>query len=757
MFSGYSQQDSQEFLSFLVDGLHEDLNRIYKKPYIENPESDDKIVRDPEAIKALGEKYRANHRARNDSIAMDLFSGSYKNTMVCPACEKISITFDPFSLLTLQLPIEATWQHTVTFAPLRGAPVDVRIDIDKNNNIRMLKEYVAKKFPGVKAMNMIMGEVYSQKLYKFFEDNEIISECNLQPADKLWIWQLDEPPTNWPPGTKTKRSSQTLFTLSNNSLDGGLPGMESDAADHMAVPVVHRLKSVDGRFPFHDALYPSLILIERGEAKHYDSILRKVLQKVETMTSRKIFPDEDVWQPKYTSRAESNAMMTTDEDGSSSDELKIQARSVEGEDDVVSVSMSDKRDVSAGRDVACDSSAGTSTSRPVRSAVLDPSFFIDPEIRNFFDMHYYSSTTELLPTQYSTLSDITTYPLIDSRLSQTTNRRSSTSSWGSHRSHARNRHSPLSSDDEVRYDTFCPSPPVDNESDDDGLRSLSKLTRNSQFGYSRMDKTGRQKTYPKRGKRRAGSSSPKGEPEENYLIRLGEGIIIDWNPQGFNQLFQGSGGYDERGESTIRSISTLQDLELDAKKAKRMARRKNGVTLDECFAETSKSEILSEENAWYCGRCKELRRATKTLEIWSVPDILVVHLKRFSANSRMRDKIDIFVDFPTKGLDLTGRVGLPENKSLEYDLFAVDNHYGGLGGGHYTAYAQNFYDHKWYEYNGTLSLHQGQKSSTTNVRIRCTCFPDYTCIGCYKCGLSTFLPPPYGYTAWPFISPRHCH
>lgn len=33
-FNGFSQQDSQEVLSFLLDGLHEDLNRVLKKPYL---------------------------------------------------------------------------------------------------------------------------------------------------------------------------------------------------------------------------------------------------------------------------------------------------------------------------------------------------------------------------------------------------------------------------------------------------------------------------------------------------------------------------------------------------------------------------------------------------------------------------------------------------------------------------------------------------------------------------------------------------
>jgi ubiquitin C-terminal hydrolase len=39
-FSGYQQHDSQEFLAFLLDGLHEDINRIKEKPYVEVSELD---------------------------------------------------------------------------------------------------------------------------------------------------------------------------------------------------------------------------------------------------------------------------------------------------------------------------------------------------------------------------------------------------------------------------------------------------------------------------------------------------------------------------------------------------------------------------------------------------------------------------------------------------------------------------------------------------------------------------------------------
>jgi ubiquitin carboxyl-terminal hydrolase 4/11/15 len=94
-----------------------------------------------------------------------------------------------------------------------------------------------------------------------------------------------------------------------------------------------------------------------------------------------------------------------------------------------------------------------------------------------------------------------------------------------------------------------------------------------------------------------------------------------------------------------------------------------------------------------------------------VPDIFAVHLKRFSSTRSFRDKLDNLVEFPLRDFDLTDRVGDKTwiqqergGEELVYDLFAVDNHYGGLGGGHYTAYAQNFADGEWYYYDGMSYL-----------------------------------------------------
>ena len=236
-----------------------------------------------------------------------------------------------------------------------------------------------------------------------------------------------------------------------------------------------------------------------------------------------------------------------------------------------------------------------------------------------------------------------------------------------------------------------------------------KHKNNKNFKNKKGGKVAEQPNYP---------DYPDDESDDR-LIRMGEGIVLDWTSEAIDALFGGTSDDDARGADVLKSIEVHDDPEIREKKAKRAARRKNGINLDECFTESSKSEVLSEENQWYCNRCKEMRRAEKTLEIWTVPDILIIHLKRFSGHRTFRDKIEDLVEFPVEGLDLSGKVGYPEGKEVIYDLFAVDNHYGGLGGGHYTATAQNFFDKQWYDYNGKLLPHSGSESEANYIRLYC--------------------------------------
>ena len=74
-----------------------------------------------------------------------------------------------------------------------------------------------------------------------------------------------------------------------------------------------------------------------------------------------------------------------------------------------------------------------------------------------------------------------------------------------------------------------------------------------------------------------------------------------------------------------------------SKRRQRLNRKRNGLSLEDCLDEFNEAEVLSEADAWYCPRCKEHRRASKKFELWKAPDILVIHLKRFSRS--LRDKL----------------------------------------------------------------------------------------------------------------------
>jgi ubiquitin carboxyl-terminal hydrolase 4/11/15 len=87
-FAGYGQHDTQEFIAFLLDGLHEDLNRIIKKPYIEKP--DWKAGGSNRQLAELGKECWSGYKKRNDSVIVDLFQGQLQSTLVCPECNKVS-------------------------------------------------------------------------------------------------------------------------------------------------------------------------------------------------------------------------------------------------------------------------------------------------------------------------------------------------------------------------------------------------------------------------------------------------------------------------------------------------------------------------------------------------------------------------------------------------------------------------------------------------------------------------------------------
>eukprot|EP01052_Picozoa_sp_SAG31_P050256 SAG31_NODE_11387_length_1036_cov_1.330843_1_plen_122_part_10 len=100
-FAGYNQQDAAEFLCFLLDGLHEEMNSIAVPPYVEK-ETDGKP---DEELAKIAWDYELS---RGRSIVYDTFYGQLKSTRTCTVCGNTQRVFDPFSTLPLDLPIPDT-------------------------------------------------------------------------------------------------------------------------------------------------------------------------------------------------------------------------------------------------------------------------------------------------------------------------------------------------------------------------------------------------------------------------------------------------------------------------------------------------------------------------------------------------------------------------------------------------------------------------------------------------------------------------
>jgi hypothetical protein len=134
------------------------------------------------------------------------------------------------------------------------------------------------------------------------------------------------------------------------------------------------------------------------------------------------------------------------------------------------------------------------------------------------------------------------------------------------------------------------------------------------------------------------------------------------------------------------------------------------------------SELLEGMEEVYCSTCKNHRAFTKVMKLWRLPTIIPITLKRFKAKTnawgqQYLDKATDPVNYPVQGLDMGPYLlgpreqevpavsfspGTPPVPTLPpiYDLIAVSNHGGNLGGGHYTAHIQDYATGQWHHMDG---------------------------------------------------------
>lgn len=220
-FVGFSQHDAQELMSFLLDAIHEDLNRNETKTdnhKNNNNDDDDDSLLDYDIndcpsneirekiftrIKEIADRAWKQYRSRNSSIIIDLFCGQFKSILTCPDCMKKSIIFDPFLFVPLPIPPPKLIYNVIYFD--RDNQTDMCKSISKfsirvaqNSTVNDLLEklYREKQIIPTKNVRIMQPQLRSQQTHyhhirdimpvKFFNSNWLLTDCQ-QPQQSIFM------------------------------------------------------------------------------------------------------------------------------------------------------------------------------------------------------------------------------------------------------------------------------------------------------------------------------------------------------------------------------------------------------------------------------------------------------------------------------------------------------------------------------------------------------------------------------------------
>ena len=135
------------------------------------------------------------------------------------------------------------------------------------------------------------------------------------------------------------------------------------------------------------------------------------------------------------------------------------------------------------------------------------------------------------------------------------------------------------------------------------------------------------------------------------------------------------------------------------------------VTVHHCLNAFFSADELKGDNMYSCEKCGKLRNGLKYSKVVKLPEVLVVHLKRFRHDYMFSSKISQHVAYPLTGLNLQPFLHRDCVSDVrQYSLYGVICHHGSVGGGHYTAVAQNATNGEWYEFDDEIVSHISAES-----------------------------------------------
>lgn len=641
-FMGYDQHDSQELCAYLLDILHEDTNRVRKKPYIEKPEQED-----DESDEVAADKAWSIHMQREDSRVLENFMGQVKSRLECPVtgCGRVSTTFDPSMYLSVPLPGSTDRIMKVTFVPLDPTKkcAELTVKLCKNATISGLQRHVvdlAKECYNLKddqlhVEDICIADVFQGKAWQFFEnvdgpidkitDRDIIYAYELAPQadvdEEFNLYREEQVKVaKSSPLPVAKDNSKTLDPEAKLRLDREVEWqMALENAVKMAPPKFAKLLNPNQSSP--------------EERREFYSKMLSFFKQCDSDDTVGDEPMEDA--DERLSIEEKSQVNSTFKPIQSPSELAI-------------LEYCAKKYF---ENLVC-----LKPSNNEKSAVVQIVFRKD------------SQTNGPLALRIPTNISISNFREVIGR--RVVNALRNGSSYGI--SHGANK----SADNSAS--SFAGMSP---------LTALMRQVALTVEGKKNSSNLLNPETIGSVTKSDLGLAKPSDDKETALVMNevgKDQAVVVDW-PVKFKDDFD------------LDAILVKEEYLTEQQRKEKLQPADRNVSLMDCITKYGEMEQLGENDMWYCNRCKEHVQAWKKIHLYRAPPILFIHLKRFhfSSTTHRRHKLDTHIDFPLNDLDLQELVAVCEKgKEPIYDLYAVSNHMGGVGGGHYTAYAKGD-DGKW--------------------------------------------------------------
>jgi len=585
-FRGYQQHDSQELMSYLLDGLHEDCNRVVDKKPTDKVESDGR----PDTLVAA--ESWATHEMRNRSRVQEIFAGQLRSHIQCNVCRHVSLTFDPFTSLSVPIPVPERDARVCTIMP-HGPAVGPRPTIQPRLELTYLEFEIAVR--GIaRAWDTTPGAGFTSPA----ADADLFAGGAESPrvrAEFAWakVANMDD------------RHNRVLQWVHPDE-----PMRNVDKEDFVFAFMV------PGRSPEQ---------------------WRK---------------DTAAWTDPMAERAASGsgaALAGAGAEREGSAGVPTRVRHPSG---ALIVSMT--RELPAGQQVSFG--FPHLVYLPLVQATFDAAG--DPVAAMEARMN-----ADARPPQRQVMAAV--FEQVSRHLGRSADGFTA---------------------EEPPYDAFlvpASAEPVAGDTSDPRNKARPVTwTEAADSGVIAIDPT-------------SDAALPIGGDEcEGYVLRL---------------VFRSRGGV---AIMSSRGCYDAVPANLGTRYGRSERKAKSSIGLGECMEAFVQREQLGQNDKWYCPKCKDHVRAYKKFDLFNVGECLIVQLKRFRyhnmhtsryyGTSVSRDKISELVDFPTEDLDLSPYIMGPQPGPHIFDLYAVSEHSGGLGGGHYTATGRNWINGRWYDFNDSF-------------------------------------------------------